>query len=288
MIEIPFFPLQMLEKLNLSHSHYLTQTPDLSNLPNLERLILKDCSSLQVVHPTIGHLYKLVLLNLKDCKSLYNLPRSIYKLRSLKTLILPGCSSVEKLEEDVAQMESLTTLIADNTAITKVPFSIVRLKGIGYIFLCGFEGLSHEVFPSLIWSWMSPRNNPLYLIQPLESLSSSLVSLNVPSWSLHGLSSIISEVPKLRSVFVECGPDISQISEVFARISDTLHVANQMQLETIMQRMEIDCYNQVHISASQTPSRCLIIQMGRNDQVTSTLIKKILQVCLLVPPIIIY
>ncbi|MCI18744.1 TMV resistance protein N-like, partial [Trifolium medium] len=38
--------LEKLKILNLSHSHYLTHTPDFSNLPNLEKLVLKDCPML--------------------------------------------------------------------------------------------------------------------------------------------------------------------------------------------------------------------------------------------------
>ncbi|KRH65672.1 hypothetical protein GLYMA_03G054100v4 [Glycine max] len=35
--------MEKLKILNLSHSHYLTETPDFSNLPNLEKLLLVDC-----------------------------------------------------------------------------------------------------------------------------------------------------------------------------------------------------------------------------------------------------
>ncbi|MCH79878.1 TMV resistance protein N-like [Trifolium medium] len=73
--------LENLKILKLSHSHYLTQTPNFSNLPNLEQLVLSDC---------------------------------------------PMLSEIEKLDEDLEQMESLTTLIANNTAITRVPFSIMH------------------------------------------------------------------------------------------------------------------------------------------------------------------
>jgi hypothetical protein len=74
--------------LNLSHSHYLIQTLDFSSLPNLEKLILKDCSSLFKIDQSIRDLSNLVLVNLKDCKYLENLPRSFYKLKSLEILIL--------------------------------------------------------------------------------------------------------------------------------------------------------------------------------------------------------
>ncbi|WJX70665.1 hypothetical protein P8452_54745 [Trifolium repens] len=61
---------QMMEKLkilNLSHSHFLTDTPDFSYLPNLEKLVLKDCPMLYEVSPSIGDLTKILLIDLEDC-----------------------------------------------------------------------------------------------------------------------------------------------------------------------------------------------------------------------------
>ncbi|PNY14743.1 disease resistance protein (TIR-NBS-LRR class) [Trifolium pratense] len=85
--------MEKLKILNLSHSHRLTQSPDFSNMPNLEKLVLKDCRKL---------------------------------------------SEIDKLEEDLEQMESLTALIANNTAITRVPFSVnMDVNGNGGCFLPG-------------------------------------------------------------------------------------------------------------------------------------------------------
>ena len=89
-----------LQILNLSHSHYLTKTPDFSYMPNLERLILKDCPRLSMVHETIGNLNKLHLVNFKGCKCLRHLPKSFYKLKSLRDFILLD-SNIEKLDEDI-------------------------------------------------------------------------------------------------------------------------------------------------------------------------------------------
>ncbi|XP_028751318.1 TMV resistance protein N-like [Neltuma alba] len=165
--------LKTLKILNLSHSHYLVQTPDFSKLPNLEKLILKDCPSLFMIHHSIGLLHRLLLLDLEDCIGLHSLPRSIYRLKCLRTLILSGCKNIEKLEEDIEQMESLTTLIAP--AIKQVPFSIVRLKSVLYLSICGHEGLSHHVIPSLYQSWMSPTKNPLPLIPTHVGMPSSIL-----------------------------------------------------------------------------------------------------------------
>ncbi|XP_068321616.1 disease resistance protein RUN1-like isoform X1 [Pyrus communis] len=120
--------LDKLKILNLSHSHDLTQSPDFSRLPNLEKLILKDCKRLTKVHKSIGDLKSLVLVNLKDCEMLKALPRSFYKSKSVKTLVLHGCSRFQILSEHLGKMASLITLLVDGTAIKEVPPSIVQLE----------------------------------------------------------------------------------------------------------------------------------------------------------------
>jgi Leucine-rich repeat (LRR) protein len=190
-------------------------------MPNLEKLVLTDCPRLSEVSHSIGHLNKVLLINLEDCISLQSLPKGIYKLKSLKTLILSGCSKIDKLEEDIEQMESLTTLIANNTAITRVPFSVVRSKSIAYISLCGYEGFSRDVFPSIIWSWMSPTNILPSQFQT-STIMSSLVPLDVSHSSSHALSSILTYLPSLQSLWVECSSE-SQLSHDAEIILDACH-----------------------------------------------------------------
>ncbi|XP_048438290.1 disease resistance protein RPV1 isoform X1 [Pyrus x bretschneideri] len=127
--------LDKLKILNLSHSHDLTQSPDFSKLPNLEKLILKDCKRLAKVHKSIGDLKSLVLVNLKDCETLKALPRSFCKLKSVKTLVLDGCSRFQSLPDNLGELASLVTLCADGTAIKNVPPSIGRLEKLEYLSL---------------------------------------------------------------------------------------------------------------------------------------------------------
>ena len=224
--------LQRMEKLkilNLSHSRYLTRSPDFSNMPILEKLVLKDCPMLSEVSPSIGHLKKILLIILEDCISLRSLPRSVYKLKSLKTLNISGCSMIDMLEEDFEQMESLTTLMANHTAITRVPFS-ARLKNIGYISLCGYEVLSRDVVPSIIWSWMSPTND---LTSPFQTSGdmSSLVPLDVPNSSSYELSSLSKYLPWLRSLWVECGSELQLVQDA-QRILEALYATKSEELES--------------------------------------------------------
>ncbi|XP_057744471.1 disease resistance protein RPV1-like [Arachis stenosperma] len=278
---------QMMKKLkilNLSHSEHLTHTPDFSYLPNLKKLILKDCPRLCSISHTIGHLKRILLINLKDCTSLRVLPKSIYKLKSLKTLILSGCTKIDKLEEDLEQMKSLTTLMADNTAITKVPFALPRLNNIVYISLCGFEGLCRNVFPSIIWSWTSPTNNlspQMHTNLDLSNLVSIMVSNSSSSHA--GLSSIIKELPKVQNLQLECGSQLNISGNVNLVSSN---VTNFKELEAPSRTSHVSnmntsalggCCSEGYISRSENSLNIILIRMGMNCLITKALIQRISQ-----------
>ncbi|XP_024641889.2 disease resistance protein RPV1 isoform X1 [Medicago truncatula] len=287
-VEVVWEATQRMEKLkilNLSHSHYLTETPDFSNMPNLEKLILIDCPRLREVSHSIGHLDKILLINLEDCISLQSLPRSIYKLKSLKTLILSGCSMIDKLEEDLEQMESLTTLLANNTAITRVPLSIVRSKSIGYISLCGYEGFSRDIFPSIIWSWMSPTSSLSSPFQTSSANISSLVSLDIPHSSSQELSSISDHLSRLRSLWVECGSEL-QLSVDAKIILDALYATISKEMDSTSATSKISNMNtsaliqhcsQLRASESKYLLKSVLLQLGMNSEVTNNLKESILQ-----------
>ncbi|CAI8600894.1 unnamed protein product [Vicia faba] len=247
--------LENLKFLNLSHSLELTETPNFDYMPNLEKIVLKDCPSLSSVSYTIGDLDKLLLINLSNCTGLGTLPRSIYGLKSLETFILSGCSLIDKLEEDLECMKSLTTLIVDKTAITKVSFSIVRSKSIKYISLPGFEGFSRDVFPSLIRSWMSPSKNVISLVQTFAPMSSL------------GLCMKCDSKP--------------QLSQDVARILDALKATNCQKLEpsatSTPSRLINDYIAQASTSKSNNFLKSFLIQMGMKLQSTNIAQDNILQ-----------
>ncbi|KAL7235606.1 hypothetical protein ACSBR1_018992 [Camellia fascicularis] len=106
--------LRSLKILDLSYSYSLTNSPDFSQLPNLERLILKYCTNLVGIHESIGELGTLVLLNLEGCKNLRKLPKKVFLVKSLE-LILSGCSMLDGLSPNLGKMESLKVLRGDGT-----------------------------------------------------------------------------------------------------------------------------------------------------------------------------
>jgi Leucine-rich repeat (LRR) protein len=110
----------------LDNSPKLIETPDFTEVPNLEKLILKNCINLREVHPSIGVHRKLILLDLEGCKNLKTLP-SRFEMESLKILNLSGCSKVKKIPEFGRNMERV---YLDGTAIIELPTSIEHLNGL--------------------------------------------------------------------------------------------------------------------------------------------------------------
>jgi Leucine-rich repeat (LRR) protein len=239
--------MEKLKILNLSHSKYLTSTPDFSKLPNLEKLIMKDCPYLSEVHQSIGDLRNLLLINLKDCTSLSNLPENINQLKSLTTLILSGCSKIDRLEEGIVQMESLTTLVIKGSGVKEVPYSVIRLKSIGYISLCGYEGLSHDVFHSVIQSWMSATIDTF------------------PHNNLDFLTPIVRSLQQLRTVWIQCHSENQLTQELKIILHDqydsTCTKLEALQMQNLSSRSHLigmrSCSAVMHTldkSRSQVPS----------------------------------
>ncbi|KAK9912004.1 hypothetical protein M0R45_035878 [Rubus argutus] len=120
--------IKELISINLSYCKYLKEIPLCTEATKLEKLILKGCTSLLEVHPSISALEKLVFWSLEDCTKLKILPSSIHHLKSLKFLDLCGCSNLEMFPDISEDMEALSELKLDETAIKELPSSIERLR----------------------------------------------------------------------------------------------------------------------------------------------------------------
>ena len=77
----------MLKHIDLNDSKDLIMTPDVTEAPNLEKLILKGCTSLSKIHTSLEDHKKLILLNLDGCLCLERLPYMI-SLESLEIFSL--------------------------------------------------------------------------------------------------------------------------------------------------------------------------------------------------------
>ncbi|GAV65328.1 LOW QUALITY PROTEIN: LRR_1 domain-containing protein/NB-ARC domain-containing protein/TIR domain-containing protein, partial [Cephalotus follicularis] len=178
-------PFNKLKFIDLSDSKNLTKTPDFTGVPNLESLILKGCSRLSELHPSIGVLRRLTLLNLKDCYSLSSLP-NIIKLESLQVCILAGCSRLNKFPEIIGNMESLREFDVSETALGELPASIILLmKNLEVLSLRGIKGPPHKTWHFLSLFPLMQRNlDPMPLMLPSLSGLCSLTSLDLSNCQL--------------------------------------------------------------------------------------------------------
>ncbi|XP_028961282.2 disease resistance-like protein DSC1 [Malus domestica] len=169
--------------LNLSHSHGLKTTPDMSGLPNLERLILKDCINLVELDESVGDLEKLVLLNLRDCKNLMKIPASVSRLGSLQDLILSGCSKLG--------------LHSNTKATTEEHSSSIATKK--------FNLLSAKLWQSIV-SWILPRKNLELTGFSFKSLPHSLGSLSLANCNLSEIPSDLGFLSALKHLDLSANP----------------------------------------------------------------------------------
>ncbi|XP_061990288.1 disease resistance protein RUN1-like isoform X2 [Rosa rugosa] len=199
--------------LNLSHSHYLRKSPDFSQLPNLQYLILKDCVSLPKIDKSIGHLHQLALLNLKGCTKLKDLPEDFYKLPSVRTLVLSGCSRFEKLSKDIAYMK-LRTLLISGTAISEVPSSIDYLRDLDFSSRQGLSGLKR-------FSQDETSGPSRLRLRELVSLWELLSFLNYKEWTSWCLVKLKTLAVGINAFLVQLGNCISEFTvEYLAAVKD--------------------------------------------------------------------
>jgi hypothetical protein len=92
--------MQTFEKMTIlrfDNCNYLTDIPNISNLPNLEKISFKNCKNLITIHDSIGFLSKLQILNAEGCDKLLSFPP--LKLISLVELKLSDCTSLTSFPE---------------------------------------------------------------------------------------------------------------------------------------------------------------------------------------------
>ncbi|XP_019465220.1 PREDICTED: TMV resistance protein N-like [Lupinus angustifolius] len=119
-----------LKSIDLTDSRDLIRTPDIFEVPCLERLVLKGCKNIVEVHQSVAQHKHLLELNLECCINLKTLPRKL-EMDALKELILSGCSQVKKLPEFGKSMVYLSILsLKDCKSLICLPQSIRNLKSL--------------------------------------------------------------------------------------------------------------------------------------------------------------
>ncbi|CAG7878420.1 unnamed protein product, partial [Brassica rapa] len=148
-------PLPCLKLMDLSHSFYLKELPDLSNVTNLEalnacfcstmskisfigkstsleELHLAGCSKLIVIPSSIGNAINLEILNVQICGGLVEPPSSIWSLKKLKKLGIAGCAKLNHLGSQLRSFPDVSGNITEfdisDTAIEEFPSSIMAFS----------------------------------------------------------------------------------------------------------------------------------------------------------------
>ncbi|XP_027340361.1 TMV resistance protein N-like [Abrus precatorius] len=122
-----------LRVLHLSGCTKLENTPDFASAINLEYLDIDGCTSLSMVHESIGALAKLTFLSLRECKNLVNVTNNIDTMISLKTLDLYGCLKLMNLPlgqtfNSSSHLEFLIFLDIGFCSLLEVPDAIGELR----------------------------------------------------------------------------------------------------------------------------------------------------------------
>lgn len=179
--------------MNLSHSQKLIRMPDFSVTPNLERLVLEECTSLVEINFSIGDLGKLLVLNLKNCRNLKTLPKSI-RLEKLEILVLSGCSKLRTFPEIE---EKMNRLAEHATALSELPASVENFPGVGVINLSYCKHL--ESLPSSIFRLKCLKTLDVSGCSKLKNLPDDL-GLLVGLEELHFTHTAIQTIPYSMSV----------------------------------------------------------------------------------------
>ncbi|XP_024178239.1 disease resistance protein RPV1 isoform X2 [Rosa chinensis] len=180
-----------LKSIDLSYSINLRRTPDFTGIPNLEKLVLKGCTNLVKIHPSIALLKRLKIWNFRNCKSIKSLPSEV-NMEFLETFDVSGCSKLKKIPEFAGQTNRLSNLCLGGTAVEKLP-SIEQLsESLVELDLSGIvireQPYSRFLKQNLIASSLGlfPRKSPHPLIPLLASLKhfSSLTTLKLDDSNL--------------------------------------------------------------------------------------------------------
>ncbi|XAR48720.1 hypothetical protein NMG60_11031628 [Bertholletia excelsa] len=127
--------------MDLHGSSRLTECPDFTTTPHLERLYLSFCESLRGIHPSIGVLRKLTILDLRSCIKLTSFPKSFGHLTSLKWLVLSSCLKLTSLPDCFGNMKCLEELDLTDSVVAELPASIVHLTALTSLRLSACKNL---------------------------------------------------------------------------------------------------------------------------------------------------
>ncbi|XP_061337739.1 disease resistance protein Roq1-like [Gastrolobium bilobum] len=134
-----------LKVLDFDECEGLTQIPDVSGLPNLEKFSFEGCVNLITIHDSVGFLDKLKILNANGCTRLGSFPP--IKLSSLEQLDLSCCSSLQTFPEIIGKIENIKYIDFYETPIKELPLVFQNITQLQELFVsdCGIVQLTSVV-----------------------------------------------------------------------------------------------------------------------------------------------
>ncbi|CAK9313932.1 unnamed protein product [Citrullus colocynthis] len=208
---------EWLKEIDVSESKYLVATPDFSSAPNLERLVLRNCSRLSEIHPSISSLSGLGFLEMGGCvnvrrfscdiiccssppqltsnpdhdvdkfeeedddddKILVTYP-NLKSISHLTYLNLKNCTQLSTLPIAMGSLTSLLTLNLNGCkSLVKIPPSLWTLNSLVELDIGG-TSVKHLLKPRpvVVWEKDSDMDHDHHLIPPVVFSMKNLTTLN--------------------------------------------------------------------------------------------------------------
>ncbi|CAA7054371.1 unnamed protein product [Microthlaspi erraticum] len=179
-------PLRSLKRMDLSGAKNLKEIPDLSMATNLEKLLLRSCSSLVEITSSIRHLHKMLVLDMSRCTRLEALPSGI-NLKSLDKLELSGCSRLRSFPNISSNISKLDL---SRTSIEEFP-SKLRLEKLNTLQM-------KEIKSRKLWEGVQPltslKSLDLSGSEKLKEIPDFSLATNLEWMHLKGCTSLV-EIP---------------------------------------------------------------------------------------------
>ncbi|CAL5423762.1 unnamed protein product [Camellia sinensis] len=178
--------LGKLRIMNLSHSTYLTKSPNFTGVLNLERLILEgytDWTAIRQLPSSIGRLKELDILTLKGCKGISSnsmtseLAAALLGLESLRTLDLSYCN-LKSIPTAICSIYSLVFLFLNGNNMECLPTSINQLSRLSGLRLDGCKKLQEllQISPKIFQRNFRAMGSPWDIVLP---------GREIPKWFSH-------------------------------------------------------------------------------------------------------